>query len=172
MEGYLKLSLALLLSAAALIAYKPAAAEIPADSNFGLGVILGEPSGITGKLWFDDTHAADLHLSFDFSDEAFAISSTYLFHFDVIRLKTKAVELPFYTGLGGKMLFDADDEQGNVRADKDDDFLSLGVRVPGGLDLLFRAVPLEIFVEVGIGVRIFPATRTDLDGGLGLRYYF
>jgi len=174
MDGTRKQSkiVALGLLAGVLMVASPVSANIPKDHDFGLGVVLGEPSGITAKLWFDDTHAADAHLSFDFTDEAFSIASTYLFHFDVIQLRTKAVELPFYTGIGGKLLFDAADEQGKRRADKDDDFFSLGVRIPGGVDVLFTSVPIEIFVEVGLGVRLVPATRADLDGGLGLRYYF
>lgn len=158
---------------AALIALTSVAqAKTPKNYTAGVGIVLGEPTGLTAKTWFDDTHALDAHLSFDFSDEAFALSSAYLFHFDVLKLRTTAVELPFYVGIGGKLLFDADDEQGNKRADKDDDFLSLGARVPFGADLLFTRIPLEIFIEVGLGVRVIPATRPDFDGGLGIRYYF
>jgi hypothetical protein len=149
-----------------------AEAKTPKDYTIGVGVVLGEPTGLTAKHWFDDTHALDAHLSFDFTDEAFAVSSNYLFHFDILQLRTDAVELPLYVGIGGKLLFDAGNEQGDKKADKDNDFFSLGARVPFGADLLFTRIPLEIFIEVGIGVRVIPATRPDLDGGLGVRYYF
>ncbi len=172
MEGILRTVAAAAVVAALLAVATPAAAKTPKEYTIGLGVVLGEPTGLTAKHWFDDTHALDAHLSFDFTDEAFAVSSNYLFHFDVLQLRTDAVELPLYVGIGGKLLFDADDEQGNKRADKDDDFLSLGARVPFGADLLFTRIPLEVFIEVGIGVRLIPATRPDLDGGLGVRYYF
>ncbi len=29
------------------------------NGNFGLGVIIGEPTGISGKLWLNNKHAVD-----------------------------------------------------------------------------------------------------------------
>lgn len=170
MQGKALAGVAVLVALIALTS--TALAKTPKDYNIGLGIVLGEPTGLTAKYWFDDTNALDAHLSFDFTDEAFVVSSNYLFHFDILQLRTDAAELPFYVGIGGKLQFDAGNEQGDKKADKDDDFLSVGARVPFGADLLFTRIPLEIFIEVGIGVRLIPATRPDLDGGLGIRYYF
>jgi hypothetical protein len=142
----------------------------PQSRELGLGILLGEPSGLTGKYWLSVSQALDLHLSFDFSDEAFAVVFDYLFHFDIARLGNRKVELPFYVGIGGKLLVDADNKPG--RADEDNDDVRLGLRVPLGLSVLLTQAPLEFFGEVGLGISVIPRTVPDLDGGLGVRYYF
>lgn len=147
-----------------------ARADGPQGRDLGLGVILGEPSGLTGKYWLSVANAVDLHLSFDFSDEAFALLSNYLFHFDLARVSSRSVELPVYVGIGGKLLVDADDKSG--RADDRDDDVRLGVRVPLGISVLLTQAPLEFFGEVGLGISVLPRTSPDLDGGIGVRYYF
>ncbi len=143
----------------------------PQGKGFGLGLILGEPSGLSLKNWFTVDQAVQAHLSFDFSDEAFALLVDYLYHFDIARLGTSGVELPVYVGIGGKVLVDADDKDDH-HADNDDGSVGLGVRIPLGLAILPTKLPLEFFLEVGLGLRVIPATHADIDGGLGVRYYF
>jgi len=151
----------------ALFAYAdPAEANGPAGEDLGVGIILGEPTGLTGKYWFDQSSAVDVHLSFDFSDDAFALISDYLIHFNVFKPNSSAIDLPVYVGIGGK-LYARDD--GN---DDDDDDIGLGVRAPVGLSLLLTQAPLEFFVEIALGLRIIPGTDADIDGGIGVRYYF
>ena len=36
------------------------------DKGFGLGVILGEPTGFSGKYWVDQDHAFDFGLAYSF----------------------------------------------------------------------------------------------------------
>ncbi len=138
--------------------------------TFGLGIILGEPSGLTLKQWFNPSNALDVHLAFDFTDDALAVFSDYLFHFDAFRISSGAgVDLPLYVGIGGKLLVDANDN--NKNNDKDT-AVALGARVPIGLAVLLKKAPLEIFVEIAPGVLIIPRTTADIDGGVGVRYYF
>jgi len=132
-------------------------AEIPTAGDFGIGIILGEPSGLTAKAWLADDHALDAHLTFDFSDEAFAVFVDYLFHFDV-GIDVDELEVPIYIGVGGKLA---------VR-----DELGVGVRVPIGISALFDELPLEVFAEVAPGLRILDKTDPDVDGGIGIRYVF
>ncbi len=142
----------------------------PQGKGPGVGIILGEPSGLTGKYWLSVSNAVDLHVSFDFSDEAFVLLSNYLYHFDLARVGNSSVELPLYVGVGGKLLFDGDNKSGSANNNEDD--VGLGVRAPFGLSILPTRTPLEFFVEIGLGLRIIPRTSADIDGGLGVRYYF
>ena len=136
--------------------------------SFGAGIMLGEPSGLTVKQWLNPSNAFDVHLAFDFSDEDFAIFSDYLYHFDAFRLRSKVqVELPLYVGIGGKLRIDA-----RSKGREDDAEIKMGVRIPVGIAILFKKVPLEIFFEVAPGLDIFPSTNPEVDGGLGVRYYF
>ncbi|MBH24315.1 MAG: hypothetical protein CMH57_07685 [Myxococcales bacterium] len=144
-----------------------AEANGPAGEDLGAGIILGEPTGLTGKYWFDSSSAVDVHLSFDFSDDAFALISDYLLHFNVFTPDSRSIDLPVYVGIGGKFFVREDN---NDRGDDDD--LGLGLRAPVGLSLLLTQAPLEFFVEIALGLRIIPGTEADLDGGIGVRYYF
>ena len=58
-------------------AYRPSASA--ESGNFGLGLMLGEPSGLTGKYWLSDTHAVDGALSFSFGNYT-ALLSDFLWH--------------------------------------------------------------------------------------------
>lgn len=135
----------------------PVHGQVPGAGNFGVGIILGEPSGITAKAWLADDHALDAHLTFDFTDDAFAVFVDYLFHFDV-GIDVEDLEVPIYVGVGGKLA---------VR-----DELGIGVRVPIGISALFEELPMEVFVEVAPGLRIIDKTDPDVDGGIGIRYVF
>lgn len=149
-----------------------AAAGPGGGGDFGLGLIIGEPTGLSGKLWLDNAHAVDFLLAFSFDDDhddnlrRLVFGADYLFHFDVF--KPRSVELPLYAGIGGKFVF-FDNDRG--RFDNDDDF-GLAVRIPLGISLLLKSAPLEFFLEIVPGLFIIPSTNADLDGGIGARFYF
>ena len=68
--------------------------------KIGIGVILGEPTGITGKFMIDDTNAIDVGAGWETSgDNRLHIYGDYLFHkYDVIEV-SKGL-LPLYFGIG------------------------------------------------------------------------
>ncbi|MFO8064101.1 MAG: hypothetical protein ACQETQ_05035 [Spirochaetota bacterium] len=126
--------------------------------TFGLGVLLGEPTGISAKLRLDDTSALDAAAAWSFIGQgAFYFHADYLFHFNDV-LHVHPGELPVYVGIGGKVLL------------KDDP--RLGARIPVGLAYEFADAPLDVFFEIAPGVGIFPETDIDFGGGIGMRYYF
>jgi hypothetical protein len=49
--------------------------------------------------------------------------------------------------------------------------VGFGVRVPLGARWVFRGTPLEAFVELVPGLRLFPDTSFDFGGGLGIRWF-
>ena len=71
--------------------------------NTGLGIILGEPTGLTMKTWTTDYNAIDVALAYSFSDkEHFYLHSNYLLH------KKSQIErhnIPWYWGLGGNIRY-------------------------------------------------------------------
>jgi hypothetical protein len=91
----------------------------------------------------------------------------YLWH-PVMLATDEAFYLPLYFGIGGRIL---DHDHGR---DDDDDF-HLGARVPLGILFDFKRVPIDIFLEIALIVDIVTDhhdDRIDLNGGIGLRYYF
>jgi hypothetical protein len=135
--------------------------------SFGLGLILGEPTGLSVKGFVHNDHAIQAHMSWDFTDEGFALLVDYVFHLQL--LSKAAVWLDFTVGAGGKLVVRDDDDD---RRKDDDGDIALGARIPLGLSLRLKKVPLEIFIEVAPGIRLVPETDPDIDGGLGLRWFF
>lgn len=128
------------------------------DKNFGIGIILGEPSGISGKLWLGSSNALDLTAAWSFKgDDHLLLQADYVWHsFNIISVSSG--RLPIYFGIGGRVLL-ADDPL-------------IGVRVPIGLNYMFSDAPVDIFLEIVPILDIAPATDFDLGGGLGARYWF
>ena len=140
----------------ALVLLSPAAF---ADGGpLGLGIILGEPTGISAKLWLGDTHALDAAVAWSFQDEgSFYFHGSYLFHMmDLISVEQGS--LPLYIGIGGKI---------SLR-----DEPHVGIRVPVGLAYIFPTAPVDVFLEIAPGIGLIPSTSPDWGAGLGVRYFF
>lgn len=139
----------------------PAAAQ---EKGFGLGVIIGEPTGLSGKLWQSRSTAFDFGAAWSFVDEgAVHLHFDLLVHrFDVIRVDSG--KLPLYYGLGARVRF-AEDSAG-------DQDTNVGIRFPVGLDYLFADAPFDVFGELVPILDIAPDTDVSLNGSLGFRYWF
>ena len=126
-------------------------------SGVGLGIIIGEPTGISAKIWTGDQTAVDAALAWSFVDSGFlrmhADMLVHKFFIDVDQ-----GQLPVYFGLGAKLVLASD--------------LELGVRIPLGMSYLFESAPFDIFVEVVPGLNLLPATTFFIDAALGARYFF
>jgi hypothetical protein len=128
--------------------------------NLGLGVIFGEPTGLSAKYWTTESTAIDVGVAWSFSgDGQFHIFGDYLFHhFGLFDVSKGA--LPVYIGLGGRILF---------REDKKD---IIGVRLPIGIEYYFEDWPLAVYGEVVPILDLTPDTDGDISGGIGVRFYF
>ena len=128
--------------------------------KFGIGVIIGEPTGITGKIMLDNNSAIDAGVGWETSgDNELHIYGDYLFHmYDVI--KVSKGELPIYFGGGARWI---------SRENKDDKF---GIRIPVGLEYVFDGVSLGAFIELVPVLNLTPDTDFDLEAGTGIRYFF
>jgi hypothetical protein len=128
--------------------------------DFGLGIILGEPTGVSGKLWISGRSAIDGAAAWSLdNNEAFHLHGDYLLH-NFSLIKVEKGRLPLYYGIGGRIRF----------ADVGDDFV--GIRIPVGLEYLFYNAPLDLFIEVVPILDLAPDTDFDLNAALGMRYFF
>lgn len=132
--------------------------------------MLGEPSGITAKYWLSRSQAFDVGLSYSLNDDYLALMSNYLWHFPTVFGATGSVGSQFvpYLGIGGVLAFDEDGPFDRGRGDD----VALGARIPVGVELLPRAVPLGIFAELAPGVGLVPEVFGFLQGEVGGRFYF
>jgi len=140
-----------------------ATGEAAAQSrDFGLGFVVGEPTGISAKAWQTRTTAFDFALAWSFSnDDALHFHADYLRHrFRVIEVSRG--QLPIYYGIGGRLRF-------HDRGTEDVEF---GIRFPVGLDYLFARDPIDIFFELVPILDLVEETDFELNASLGARYWF
>lgn len=129
-------------------------------SGFGLGVIVGEPTGISAKKWLNQETALDFAAAWSFEGEnSFSLHADYLFHnFWVFKVEER--RLPVYIGVGGRLKF---------RDRKDD---KLGARFPLGINYHLRNLPVDFFLEVVPILELIPSTDFVLNAAIGARYFF
>jgi len=132
--------------------------------RFGVGIILGEPTGASLKYWLNDTLAIDgaLGASFDDDDDddsSFYLHSDLLWHnFDLIPVSRG--RLPVYLGAGALVRF------------RDDEDNQVGVRIPVGISYMFDNAPIDIFAEIAPTIDVAPDVRGEVTGGIGIRFWF
>ncbi|MBI5216239.1 MAG: hypothetical protein HY960_10845 [Ignavibacteriae bacterium] len=129
------------------------------DKGFGLGIILGEPTGISGKYWLDERSAIDGAVAWSFyRGSSIHIHGDYLFH-NRSAFETEE-PLALYYGVGGRL--------------KSGDKIQtqLGLRGVVGIDYLARTVPIDVFLELSPILDFAPATEFFFNAGLGARFFF
>ena len=149
---------------AILLRPAPAGALDVDESRFGLGLIAGEPTGGTLKLWLGGGMALQSHLAITWwGVDRFFGSVDFLWHPSVVTTN-RYFELHWYFGVGGAAGFrapfdDPDRPRGPGDDPGDDDWEAdpaAWIRVPFGFSFLFEAVPVEAFVEFGPSMRLYP----------------
>ena len=150
-----------LAAAAAIFIGCTSASDAAPKQGLGVGIIVGEPTGISLKKWTDDTHAIDGAVAISLSDsDAFQLHADYLIHnFSSLSTPEMKGATPWYYGLGARLR----SRNGDTH---------FGVRVPLGVNYLFADSPLDFFAEVAPVLDIAPKAALDLNGAIGLRFYF
>lgn len=134
------------------------------DRDLGIGIIVGEPTGISAKYWLGGTTAVDAAAAWSFSkNSAFHIHADYLFHdFELLNprqvLGTEKGQLPVYYGIGGRLKLRSENQ--------------FGLRFVAGIEYIFEESPLDIFAEVAPILDLAPSTKLSLNAAIGIRYFF
>ena len=150
-----------------MIFAKPITAQ---DHGFGMGIILGEPTGLSAKAWTSTDNAFDFAIAWSFNnyhhdnnnndfdnDGDVLLQADYVWHF-FKAISVSSGKLPIYVGIGARV----------VLADNP----SFGIRIPVGLDYLFADAPIDIFLEIVPIMDLSPETDFGVGGGIGIRYWF
>ena len=146
-----------------------------ANKTFGLGLELGQPSGLTGKYFLSQDRALQFGVGTIYhwrERDGLNLYLDYLFH-PVSLASNPAFELPLYFGIGGR-LWDVDDYSRN---DRYNDTFALGLHVPVGIAFDFNNVPLDIFIQLAFVLDFYTGdyyrdVYGDLNGSVGVRYWF
>jgi hypothetical protein len=146
---------------------EPVAKGRPVDKGaLGVGIILGEPTGICAKLYLKDDQAIQAAAGSAFIGGGLQLHADYVFHPVILQDKDTFV-LPAYIGPGVRLI----EYSGGSGSPS---HFALGLRVVGGLLFDFKTVPLYTFLEVaGVGEYDFKkGFGLALNVGAGVRYYF
>jgi hypothetical protein len=134
------------------------------NHNVGVGIILGEPTGLTLKFWRKQTVAFDAGAAWSFiGGKYFQIHGDILLHnFSLFRVETGRMSL--YYGVGARLKFG----QNSLNETE----TGVSMRVPIGLAYEFERTPVELFIEVVPMLDLIPSTELAMGGAIGFRYYF
>ena len=128
------------------------------DKNLGVGIIFGNPTGLSIKNWMGKTTALQGALAWNFEGKGnLSLTGDYLWH-NYSLISVSKGRLPVYYGIGADAVFS-------------DDFV-LGVRGVVGLDYMFSGTPIDIFAEVVPTFYLIPGTAFKFHFGIGVRYFF
>jgi hypothetical protein len=138
-----------------VLSFAPARAD---TGQFGLGLIVGQPTGITGAYELSDHTALDAALGLGFfNDRNFYAHLEFDYYLPTL-IRWEPADLSAYVGIGG--FFIAHNDPG------------FGARAPFGLSLDFNNAPIQVFLEASLLLLIVPDSALDVRGALGFRYYF
>lgn len=150
-----------------MILAKPITAQ---DHGFGMGLILGEPTGLSAKLWTSRDNALDFGLGLGLGGDRIKYQGNYdrsgriHFHMDYLwhafNVISSTERFPLYYGIGGRF---------NSGGGYDG---SLGVRGVFGIAWFPHSTPIDVFFELVPVFQVTPLTGLGFDAGLGIRYFF
>ena len=145
----------------------PAVAQ---DRGFGLGVIVGEPTGLSAKLWTSKTNAFDFGLGLSVGGDRISYNGYYdngnriHFHMDYLWHSFNAISstenFPLYYGIGGRY---------NSGGGYDG---SLGLRGVFGIAWFPHNTPIDVFFELVPVFQLTSSMGLGIDAGFGVRYFF
>lgn len=146
------------------------------ESDFGLGVMLGTITSVTGKYWLTQNGAIDFGIGFSDRNTT-VIYADYLWHqAGIFGQGTRfGRETSGYIGGGGGLAFwnGNHDECGRWRCDggRSD---SGGLFIRGLVGFEWHPAPTRfgVFAELGPTILLVPKTEGSLDIGIGGRFYF
>ncbi len=145
--------------------------SVAQERGFGLGVILGEPTGFSAKLWTSPVTAFDFGLGLSIGGDGFTKSngtfggqSRIHFHMDYLWHSFEAfksdIRLPVYYGVGGRF---------NSGAGYNS---TLAIRGVFGIAWLARQAPVDMFIELVPSLQFTSPAGFGMEAGIGARYFF
>ena len=131
--------------------------------SLGAGFILGQPTGLSFSYIASHANFSEFAIAWAIPGR-FHFNADFLFQWDLeTNTEDFEIELPgrfvFYSGPG-------------ISFEIDNTSPYMGIRADLGLRYEFKGNPIDIFLEVSPGVRIFPSTTAFMEGGIGGRFYF
>src|SRR5262245_11308852 len=152
-----------LLLATLVFGIATAARPAPARADFGIGLFLGEPTGLDLKLGLGARSNLDILLGFTTFRDGRGSYGHLTYLVTPVIGQGSSVLVPLRLGIRAALYGVSDD-------------IDFAVRAPFEVGLRFRRTPLEIYGEIALLLTLFdPGTDTvqlDVQGGVGFRVFF
>jgi len=123
-----------------------------------IGVVLGEPTGLSFKIQKDKNFVFDSGLEFNTKDNYLYLNFDF-FKYDYTKITSKEItgKFPIFYGLGIKFE--------NTKKETE-----IGLRFVGGIEYIFADIPLNIFIKISPTLNLIPSTSIEIAPSLGVRY--
>jgi len=144
-----------------------------AAPKMGVGVLLGDPTALSGKYFMGGDSAIDAGISFGHHE--LVLFGDVLKHFPGKFGSQNAFvsSLNPYVGVGPVVAFsDGDNDHSHHVIEDDDDDFGIGGRIPLGVEWMDKEIPVGVSLEIAPGAIILPSTNAFVQGGVAVRYYF
>lgn len=143
------------------------------QSGFGLGIMLGDPTGLSGKAWIGADRAIDFGLAWGLWGRYLHVHGDYLLHTqNIFAVSSGSFALHYGPGIRIRSWRDGRYWHRGGWHDYDGSRTSLGIRFPVGLTYAFEGAPVDAFIEVAPTLDLAPGTYFDLDAAIGARFWF
>lgn len=143
----------------------------PKGKTFGLGLIIGEPTGLTAKYWLKNNNALAFSIGNSYLG-SLRLGMDYLWHFNAFKsaLVNMYAGPGLAIGIGESSGWWYKDQNHNWYKTNED--IGLGIRGVLGINFVPKNSPFELFGEVGMMVGALPGFYANFEGAIGGRFYF
>jgi hypothetical protein len=136
-----------------------AARPTPAHADFGLGLFLGEPTGVDFKVGIGNRSGLDIVLGFTTLRDGRDGYGHLTYLVTPLVAQGNAVTVPLRVGIGAALFGTSNN-------------LDVAVRAPFEIALRLRRTPLEFYGELALELIFIDPLDLHIQGGLGFRVYF
>ena len=143
------------LGLAVFIVIGTAAASTRDKNEFGLGITLGEPSGIHGQFFWSKKSALDITAAWSFHDWFMTTADFQIYDY----LLDSPAEWRWYYGFGTYLALPKNDDG------------TFGVRIPIGLKYHFPHSYVDVWAEIDPALRLISDTRAEFQAGIGATFW-
>ena len=122
--------------------------------EWGVGLVIGDPTGVTVKYWQDNTRAYEFALGTNLGVAGIGVHADYLHHIYVFE---DTPEAPVYVG-------------GGVFLGGSNEFFTTGIRGTAGLAYMFEQ-PFDVFMQLSPQLAVVPEITFYITFSIGARVY-
>lgn len=128
------------------------------EDGFGIGFVLGTPTGISGSLPLGNLNAINATVGWNLGKPAnvFAQADYVWFTRDIAPVESGSFSAYYGPGVFTEVSRNP----------------TMGIHAVAGVEYRFAAAPVQTFLELSPGITVLPSTEATVGAGLGVRYFF